>query len=72
MSPNRFRLLLIFCIGLFDVLTKLSGIGHEIEIHDDEAQSKNGFHPEEESSHGIGLASEVAEDPSRVKVEELS
>ena len=55
-----------------DDLTQLSGIGHEIEIHDDEAQSENGFHPEEESSHGIGLASEVTEDPSRVKVEELS
>ena len=68
MSPNRFRLLLIFCIGLFDVLTKLSGIGHEIELHDDETQSKNGFHPEEESRHGIGLASEVAENPSRAKV----
>ncbi len=40
------------------------GVGHEIEVEDDKAQSKNGSHSKDESSDRVNLTSKIAKNPS--------
>ena len=46
------------------ILTEFPRIGHQVEVEDDEPQPEDRLHTEEEPRERVGLASELAENPS--------
>ena len=46
------------------ILTEFPRIGHQVEVEDDEPQPEDRLPTEEEPRERVGLASELAENPS--------